>query len=563
MKRVFSEVLSLTHPPADDENDWFGNAKNSIEFLKKNFIEDEIVIYANGPFVLIHSVLVQTSKMLPIDKADLLNSTISANDTWFIDTSVGGSEEFNVYLSEPLESAGSNTLKGGENLVIIRTFDGVDEEERQVELSQKLIHSLDLFFVEDRKAFCRLDNNGDLEDIIKIYILETDDPWQKTSVVTILSEDLFKYMAVTETTIVSKFDFTRYKSGQFISWDNDSRGSFDAPDLFYNYCNTPDYASYVNGWMVLRSNVSKQELIEKWKMKWEGEEKSYASFKIYDPKNEKNVETSCSPEHIVNYFTESNLPWEISPVFFRAEVLQRYKSDSEKYIFEDRSLSCRNAWSLKTYDINDEGQVHTYIGYLAALPYEEQLYWQVFNEWPEGNISKRAYENDILGEVSSEIDPLHELKRQIELLDKDEPIWWKPRRRIMLDATRYPVGKSINDWGNELLNLDHLIVEGFQVKGLRALVTSKGGDFDKNWRSLGLLKACLEIFDVEENVDEILKPLHTLHNLRNPVKAHADPKGLKKAVKDARMNFGDFRNHYKVLVTELYKSLSEIRNILE
>jgi hypothetical protein len=33
-----------------------------------------------------------------------------------------------------------------------------------------------------------------------------------------------------------------------------------------------------------------------------------------------------------------------------------------------------------TFDINDEGQVHTYLRYLRDLPYKGQLYWKAFNE---------------------------------------------------------------------------------------------------------------------------------------------------------------------------------------
>lgn len=51
---------------------------------------------------------------------------------------------------------------------------------------------------------------------------------------------------------------------------------------------------------------------------------------------------------------------------------------------EERSITCRNAWDLPTFDINEAGQVHTYICYLAKLPYEDQLYWKSFNEWPRG-----------------------------------------------------------------------------------------------------------------------------------------------------------------------------------
>src|SRR5699024_5751850 len=105
------------------------------------------------------------------------------------------------------------------------------------------------------------------------------------------------------------------------------------------------------------------------------------------------------------------------PAFFRAEVLHRFKADPEKYSLEVRSISCRNTWNLKTFDINEAGQVHTYIGYLADLPYEEQLYWQAFNEWPKGSISERAFQTDIIGDFYLKHEPLGALKQTISKLD--------------------------------------------------------------------------------------------------------------------------------------------------
>jgi hypothetical protein len=45
-----------------------------------------------------------------------------------------------------------------------------------------------------------------------------------------------------------------------------------------------------------------------WRKDFDGEdEKEYAVFKIQDRKNDKNIETSCSPKHIGSYFEKSDL----------------------------------------------------------------------------------------------------------------------------------------------------------------------------------------------------------------------------------------------------------------
>ena len=107
----------------------------------------------------------------------------------------------------------------------------------------------------------------------------------------------------------------------------------------------------------------------------------------HDWKNKVVKEISSAPGATANYFTQSDLPFELSPAFFRPEVLSKYKADSEKYQLHERTISCRGTWSLQSYDINEAGQVHTYLVYLRHLPYEEQLHWKAHNEAPKGTIS--------------------------------------------------------------------------------------------------------------------------------------------------------------------------------
>lgn len=176
-----------------------------------------------------------------------------------------------------------------------------------------------------------------------------------------------------------------------------------------------------------------------------------------------------------NYFTKSDLPFELSPAFFRAEVLARYKADPDKYRLDDRSITCRNAWYLKTYDINEAGQVHTYLCYLADLPIAEQRYWKAFNEEPKGGISKRAYETDFEGQWASEYDALVELKRKIEVLNASSHPWWSARTSTLLDTTRYPATDAEKESADEILALDQLVVEGFVEREIKRITQEAGG----------------------------------------------------------------------------------------
>lgn len=54
--------------------------------------------------------------------------------------------------------------------------------------------------------------------MIKIIQPKLDDEWEGLNVVTILRKDLDKFMALSETSLVLRFDFTRVKWGAFSGW---------------------------------------------------------------------------------------------------------------------------------------------------------------------------------------------------------------------------------------------------------------------------------------------------------------------------------------------------------
>jgi hypothetical protein len=422
-QKEFQKLKVLSDIPKENPAAWLDAAEDGIEFLKQNAFSDYVVLYASMPHVLIHAVLVPLNAVTPADQNDLLRGHIDVDDSWCIQRSYGGGDGHRVYLEPPLTHPGCKSLVGGEKLIFYRSFNGMRNHRPAIELSQKLVHSLDIHHLPERHAYCRLDERGDIEDVITVFSDSAEEPYGYLKVVAISAKDLVEYMALSKQALVRKFDFTRVPPGGFSGWDGGQHSQPIAPDLFYNSALLPGRASYANGCQILRSSVTEEEIVERWKASLDTKNKKYETFKIQDWKNNRLVEISCAPEALSNYFVKSDKPFETSPAFFRPEVLQKYKADPDKYELQDRSITCRNAWHLQTYDINDAGQVHTYIIYLSSLPYEEQQYWRTFNEWPKEPISKRAFQTDFEGKWSLESDPLWDLKRTVADLDKRKPHW--------------------------------------------------------------------------------------------------------------------------------------------
>lgn len=557
MRRFDEKALrALAWAPDGDTTDWLLGAEDGVDFLRQNAMRDEIVIFSCAGATYMHGVLAPTAQVTPADHDDLLSAYVTPEDSWCIQRAWGGGEGHRIYLEPPLSHPGSKSLVDGEKLIFRRPFHGITEQRVPLELSQKLVHSLGVYWVEERRAYCRLDERGDIEDVIRVLWLNHTEAESSSVAVTILAKDLATYMALAGLSLVLNFDFTRTNS-DFLGWSKGHQSRISTPDLFYTVGRSAN-ASYAHGCMVVRSKLTVDGLIQEWKDSEDPGKKQYAIFKIQDWKNNRLIETSCAPEFLSNYFEKERTekPFEISPAFFRPEVLMRFKSDPEKFDLTDRTIGCRNAWYLKTYDISESGQVHTYIGYLAKLPYDEQIYWQSFNEWPKGPISTRAFENDFEGEFSNDYDPLHQIKHKIRQLDEKPPAWWKPRRDALLDAARYPATDSVAEWGDEILALDQVLVEGFLFKPLQKLAKDAGRKIDEQWRSIRLLQELLEARGWSgEEARAAIEPLIRLHALRSILKGHGAPAERTAEAKRARSEHRTLRAHFMALAGECDRAL--------
>lgn len=384
-----------------------------------------------------------------------------------------------------------------------------------------------------------------------------------TEIVAFKRDLLDEYLVLTDSVIVRTFDFTRYRPGSFSGWraGHDERLQRGC-DICYRSHVEPGYASYSRGFQIVRSLATKEAITRRFDPTTP-EERQYASFIAYDWKNKVVKEISCAPGHTANYFTKSDLPFEVSPAFFRPEVLLKYKADSEKYHLAGRSISCRGAWSLQTYDINDAGQVHTYLVYLRNLPYEEQLYWKSYNEEPKAPISKRAITTDFEGTWYLEYDPLDSLKEAVGNLHRDQVPWWTLRSEKLRDQINYPVTSSPDEWANEILNLDQLVVEGFEAKWLRNKAQSMGREPDGSFASLRLVEQCLVALGfAEDDAKKLVAPLKEVHDLRSKVKGHASGKDGAAIKKQILKKYGGYKDHFRTLCRRCDESIRAIAEAL-
>lgn len=563
MDILTTRVAALSKKPkfgSDEYKKWV-EQDDFVEFLRAVPSLDEILLYALAAHAFLYSVLVPTRLVTPPDTADLDRWSCDPFSGWGITVTGGGRSR--VFLSPPLDHTGSRTLDRGEQIIFARRFDGRQEQQSYIEISPRLTHPFDLHYVPERSAHCRFDKHGDVEDVIRVAEIPLDDPDEHGRIVMIRRDVLDEYMTMTGQSLILLFDSTRFEPMKFGGWRNERvKYREEQPEIWYRMGRSGSTASYLRGFQIIRSALTKKDLVKRYGFS-QPSDRQYATFIAQDWKHDVVQECSCDPKQLGNYFVKSDLPFEISPVFFRPEVLLKYKADSDKYHIQDRSITCRNAWHLQTYDVNDAGQVFTYLKYLSQLPYDEQLYWKSFNDAPKGPISKRAFQTDFEGSWDLQYDPLESLKQLLRELHEVCVPWWKLRDEALTDKVHYPVTKSADEWAKEIHALDKLLVEGFETRQLRSRATL-GRTVGQDWKSLRLLQEVLRGLGRDEaEVQEVVGPLQELNFLRSKVSGHAsgvEAKQIKAGIlKEHKM----YSAHFRQLCTRCDAAVRLLRTILE
>lgn len=563
MNQAALTLRTISRAPDDPAAylDWL-TLTDAFEFLRQVADGDKLVVYACLRHAFLNTVLVPTTVATPPDYDDLLEWECDVSSSWVVGI---GPAPTGISITPSMASARSRSLSGGEPLLFERHFEGLLGNKRYFELLQKFAHVSEIHWAPERHAYCRLDPRGDVEPCVEVFESDPITEDLAGTIVTCRRDLLDEYLTLTNMVAIRMFDFTRFRPGAFAGWSQASAPTIATEENLVSRSQTiPGHASYTRGVQILRSPFSNADLAARKSAAWFGEpERQYASFIAFDWKNDVVAEISTAPGRTANYFTNSDLPYELSPVFFRPDVLTKYKGDAEKYRLESRKLSCRGAWSLQAYDLNDAGQVHTYLVYLRQLPYEEQLYWQSFNEPPKGPISRRAYKRDFEGSWDVDLEPLERIQFLVrELVDEGVP-YWTLRSKDLVDRVHVPITTSADEWADELMNLDKLVVEGFEEKWLRSTATKRGRTPEAQWRSLRLAVECLVGSGFEiDHARGLVAPLVTLHELRSKLKGHASDSEATEIRRKALRQHGSYKQHFLALCEECGEAIAELRQAL-
>ena len=279
-------------------------------------------------------------------------------------------------------------------------------------------------------------------------------------------------------------------------------------------------------------------------------------------KNRRPRRSRVTREALRSYFDQPDERClEITPAFFHPEVLSKYLGDPERYEVEERQIRAREAWELKTYDINEEGQVHTYLVDLGQLPLKEQLHWKAYNEEPRGKIAERAYRMDIEGELGPDT-PTNRLRRFAERQQRQNSAWWTTHNEQAVE--RYlpcTNGDALTLWKESVGKLHQCTVENLTTKYFREGEDKSGKSGERG--PLAALRGWLHRQRVDQGKrNTILEPLDELNHIRNTAVAHGRrPEAGEKEIAKAKGFPLRLRGHSLDLtkrVTEALEALEEV-----
>jgi hypothetical protein len=537
-----------SHDPFKGENtDSELQQDDVIPFLEST-VEGDVPVYVSYKGMFIYSVAVPVGE-LPEDFSDLPGYGVD------LDPSFGYSRRFSnglkpedFRLSYPGETNRPEFLSKGTPLTALRDY-RFNEKRRYIEFPQDLTQTFCLHRDDETGHLCRIDRNGDKEALCKIQMDASG------NIVTIKDSVLFTYLFLRECVLVRLFECMRSK-GASPMWSHHERIDKSIPErsIFADFQDNPseDYhCSVLRGGQIIgtdRNHVweqAKQELAPL-------QDDRYCDFIVHDWKNDRMTTCNCSPLETSTYFEPENAkPWGTSPAFFKPEVLDKYKNNPDKYKLSSRKIEKIDGWGLKTYDINEYGQVHTYICYLAQLPYEEQLYWKSFNEEPRGPISKRAFQTDFLGKWSDIRNPDEALIDILTRAKSELASLFPGLGAVDLGQVHRVHTDNRQEWSEAILELDQLIIESMGNDIIRSLAESMGC-IDENLGSIRQLQRIIEALGYSK---EELEPLAELHYLRTKVRGHKQGFEAQRIVKDIRRRFSSFPSHFDDLLFRISSSI--------
>ena len=344
-----------------------------------------------------------------------------------------------------------------------------------VELSQDfrvLLNMHDRYVSPTEHCFVVDNEKGDWEKVAEI----------KGETIRIKLTILRKYLALRRMNLLLFFDEMRFSQQSFqeLGLTPVMNQIVKDDDYIYNYSSLVNCHADGNksgGWIMGKCVLRYREKDYN-RDSFDQDDRQYAEF-IYDYDDEgEPMSHSCKKETLSNYFVANgDNPLEMTPIFFKKEVLDKYYSNPNKYTVSDGAVGCEGSWSLHI-DNDHRNYVIVPLVYLGNLDYSEQLYWKGYNVSPEREMgfSKTAYTRWIEGKFCNPMFPDLQFKYRFKQFNKkwEKQFGW-PLFLPLIDEDEHryktlhclTTENNHSDFDEQILSITKLVVDSLNQKCLQ------------------------------------------------------------------------------------------------
>ncbi|NES75509.1 MULTISPECIES: hypothetical protein [Okeania] len=437
-------------------------------------------------------------------------------------------EDGHLCFNKNLNYLRFGNLDDVEPFIIHRDFHGIRDSYN--EMIEEFRHFHRLYHDFEKNQLIKFDDRGDETVVAK---LEMDK-------VEVRLKEVRQFLAVKEMYLAIYFDFKRYSELILDEFPQELEHKNKQDLTYYRLCASSAENFHIANYKSF-SYLCGKKLIPPFPLNrcgmWpfnDKDKENYIDFIIGVDENGDSVKYSCNPDELANYFgANPDAPNYLTPVFFRREVLTKYYAHPEQYSVEDGFLRCQGLWGLKL-DNNHPEYITVFLGDLASLPSDEQIYWRSYNILPEGKISKVNFDR------SFQLTPAP--PEQIDLMFKDrfvrfsknwkESMGWSLFRELaesdqyLFETLRIPLTNSQAEFDSQVLALTKILIDSLNEREIVKATPVGNTEIKGISKFQQFLKA-----HQYPNYEQQIKFLRNLQELRSASVTHRKGDNYKKIAK--------------------------------
>lgn len=293
----------------------------------------------------------------------------------------------------------------------------------------------------------------------------------------------------------------------------------------------------------------------------------FEEFIIDHDKLGHDIISTCDPQKLNNYFTHvEGQHFDLSPVFFSREVLQKYYRDIRLYEICDGMINKKGSWYLRYNNCENRQVISVYLGDLGkSLPYKEQKYWKSFNIYSDTKIDETGFRRDFLGEWIDSEDPVERFKNSYNDLQKEwnNKAGWplflplEPDDLHYYNALHIPVVNNQSEFDEQILAITKITNDSINKKSLRPYLEHEIKQLnEEEQKNIGSIKL-LSMFWEKNNLSQYEQNMTLMQNIQSVRSQGTAHRKSKKDYEKKAKDIGVTDNNFQEVISNILNNLAD------